>query len=186
MSFLRLSRGHVIAALAALALLLVMTMDWYTTSAGESFRRDEMLSQPDSDLGVEASDQLRERQEDADIQAQQEERIAWQPAGAIDWLVLIALIATVVAALAAAVLRASSRRYAPPLTPAVLAASLAMVAAALTVFRVIERSLTEPGAQIEAGVPLGLVCLGLIALGSARAARSEDRAEPAEPAGAAS
>ena len=38
MSFTRLSRGELLAMVAALALLLVMATDWYSTKRGEQAR----------------------------------------------------------------------------------------------------------------------------------------------------
>ena len=186
MNLFRLSRGHVVAAAAALVLLLVMAMDWYTTAQAEDLRRDESLLDPDAAAGPESAQIQRDLQDDARIGAEQQERIAWQPEGAIDWLVLLALVATVIAAVASAALRASNRRYEPPLTPALIAASLATVAAVLVVLGMIDRAGGEAGAEIAAGVPLGLLCLGAIALGSARAARSEQEPAGAEPVAAAS
>lgn len=186
MSLFRLSAGHVVAAVAALLLLLVMAMDWYTTDQGESLRRDESLSEPAPGTGVEQRDFERDQQNDLSIAAEQQESIAWQPDGTLGWLALLALVATVIAALAAAALRASNRRFEPPLTPAVITALLATVAAVLVVLGMIDR-VGNAGAEIGAGVPLGLLCLAGIAAGSARAARSEQRqAAGAEPAAAAS
>lgn len=185
MNLFRLSPGHVVAAVAALLLLLVMAMDWYTTDQGESLRRDEGLLEPDPGAGVEQQDIQRDLQGDASVGAEQQERIAWQPDGALGWLALLALVATVVAALAAAALRASNRRFEPPVTPAVVTASLATVAAVLVVLGMVDRA-GNAGAEIAAGVPLGLLCLAGIAVGSARAARSEQQPAAAEPAAAAS
>ena len=46
MNFSRLLRADVIAAVAALVLLFVMALDWYSADAGKEARRIEELSQP--------------------------------------------------------------------------------------------------------------------------------------------
>ena len=46
MTFTRLGRGDLLAMLAALALLLVMATDWYSTERGERARHDQSLILP--------------------------------------------------------------------------------------------------------------------------------------------
>ena len=177
MSFLRLSPGHVLAAAAALVLLAVMAIDWYSTDAGEEARRIEEI-QGDPEPGI-AGDVTREVTEEAAIQAEEEERTAWSAGDALDRAVLVLLLASVVLALAAAVLRAADRRYPPPLTPSLVAAGFAALAALLVTIRIVDVGAGQAGGAVEAGAPLGLLAVGAIALGSVLAARAEREPEPA-------
>lgn len=186
MSFARLLRADRVAMAAALALLLIMALDWYSTASGEEARRIEAISEPSGGAGGQVE---REVQEDARLIAEGEERNAWQVPGAFDRLILIGLLATIALAIAAAYLRAAARRFEPPLTPSALAA----VAATVTAVAVACRTLQEPGLDeattVEAGAPLALIALGVIALAARSAMGAEDNgtawAEPAaegEPA----
>jgi len=172
-SFLRLTRGDALAALAALALLMVMAGDWYTTAQGEESRRIERLAEPDGTEGPENQQIGREQQDEASRSAEEEEQNAWQADGAVDRLVLIACLATVALALLAAGLRALGRRYEPPFTPSGAVAVAALVALALLAFRMIERTAGEPGAAVAPGAFLAVAALGLVAFGGAVALRAE-------------
>jgi hypothetical protein len=173
-TFLRLSPGHVVAAVAALALLAIMAVDWYSTAQGESFRRDESLIEEDElEPGTQAFDTQQQLSEDASIQAEEEEQNAWTASDALDRAALVLLLASIVLALAAAALRAAGRRYPPPLTPSVAAAVAAGLAALLVAVRIVDVGSGEAGGAIEAGAPLGLVALAALALGSLLASRVE-------------
>lgn len=171
MTFLRLSPGHLTAAVAALALLAVMALDWYSTDFGEEARRIEEI-QGDPEPGI-AGEVTREVTEEASIQAEEEEQNAWTASGALDRAVLVLLLASVVLALMAAVLRAADRRYPPPLTPSLAAAASAAVAALLVAVRIVDVGAGEPGGAVKLGAPLGLLALGAIAIGSVLASRAE-------------
>jgi hypothetical protein len=165
----------VVAAVAALALLLVMALDWYSTAEGEEARRIEEI-QDEPEPGV-AGEVTREVTEEAAIQAEEEERTAWTAGDALDRIVLVLLLASVILALAAAVLRAADRRYPPPLTPSVVAAGLAAVATLLVAVRIIDVGAVEAGGAVEPGAPLGLLAVGAIAIGSTLAWRAEREPE---------
>lgn len=171
MTFLRLTRGHTIALVAGLVLMLVTALDWYTTAEGEESRRIQRIQEEPE--GAASGQVAREVEESAAITAETEERNAWDLAGPLDLLVLLGVLAAVAAAIATAALRAADRRYEPPLTPSVIAVVAAMVAALLLSFRLIQRQITESGAEIELGAPLALLALGAIAVGAAIAARAE-------------
>ncbi|CAN5682107.1 MAG: hypothetical protein H0W05_04455 [Thermoleophilaceae bacterium] len=175
MTFLRLSRGHVIAAVAALALLLAMgVIDWYSTVEGEEARRTEQITgEPAPGLQGEID---REVLESSSTLAEENEELAVFASDAADRIVLVLLLATVVLALAAAVFRAAGRRFPGPLPPSALAAILGAAAALAVTVRIIQVGAFESGGEIEAGAPLALVVLGVLAFGAARAARVE-RAE---------
>ena len=174
MTFLRLSRGHVIAAVAALVLLAVMAMDWYTTEEGEDARRTEQItgdpaSGPQGDIDrevLESSSTLAELNEDN----------AWEASEAADRIVLLMLLATIALAIAAAALRAADRRTPGPLAASTLAAGVAAVTALAVAIRIIDVGGSEVGGEVEVGAPLALLALGILAFGAARAARTE-RAE---------
>jgi hypothetical protein len=173
-TFLRLSPGHIVAAVAALVLLAIMAIDWYSTAQGESFRRDESLIQEDElEPGTQAFDTQQQLSEDASIQAEEEERTAWTASDALDRVVLVLLLASIVLALAAAFLRAADRRYPPPLTPSGVAAAAAALAALLVAVRIVDVGSGEAGGAVEAGAPLALVALAALAVGSVLASRVE-------------
>lgn len=173
MSFLRLTRGHLVAALAALALLVVMAGDWYTTAQGEESRRIERLAEPEGTEGPEEQQIGREQQDEASRSAEEEEQNAWQADGAVDRLVLIGCLATVGLALLAAALQALGRRYRPPSTPSGAVAFAALFTLGLLAFRMIERTASEAGAAVAPGAFLGISALGLVAFGGAVALRTE-------------
>jgi hypothetical protein len=174
-TFLRLTRGHVIAAVAALALLLTMSaLDWSTTDQGEEARRIQGI-QDEPEPGV-AGEVTRDVTEDARIVAEGEERTAFQPGSAIDWLALLALIASIVLALAAAALRAAGRTRGLPIGASVLTAGVGAVAAILVMIFIIQVGAFEAGGQVGIGAPIGLVLVGALTIGAALAARTE-RAE---------
>jgi hypothetical protein len=189
-TFLRLNRGDVIAAVAALGLLLFMAMDWYSTPAGESFRDTEELFDPDS-APQSAREGFRVEQEDARLAAEAEERNVWQVVfsgganGVIDAVILVLLVATAVTALMAAAFRAAERPYRPPRTPSALAAVLAAVTGLLVVYRMIQEPGLDQASVVKLGAPLGLLALGLILYGALEAVRIEadetetDEHEPA-------
>lgn len=180
MNFGRLLRADVIAAVAALVLLFVMALDWYSTVAGKEARRIQELSQPS---GAAAGEVEREVQESARFAAEDAEKNAWQVSGGIDRIILLGLLATFLLAIGSAYLRAAGRRFDPPSTPSALAA----VSATLTGVLVAYRSFQEPGLDeattVESGLPLALVVLGVIALSCRAAMREEERgtAWPDEP-----
>lgn len=171
MSFDRLLRADWVAMAAALVLLFVMAMDWYSTVSGEEARRIEAISDPSGGAGGEVERRL---QDDARLIAEGEERNAWQASGAIDRLILIGLLATVALAIASAFLRAAARRFDPPLTPIALAGVLAVVTALLVAYRTIQEPGLDAGTTVEAGAPLALVALGAIGLAARAAMRAEE------------
>jgi hypothetical protein len=187
----RLRAAHWAAFLAALALVFVTAMDWYSTTSGDEARRIEELADPEGAAGGEVE---RELQEDARVAAEGAEKNAWQADGVIDRVILVALLLTaalaVLAAFAARAPRARAERgrdaaahsgsdREPPRTPrgAIAPIGVAGIAAAVTALLVTYRIFEEPGfdaaTTIKAGAPLALVVLGVIALASAVALRTE-------------
>jgi hypothetical protein len=166
-SFSRLRVAHWIAFLAALALLFVTAMDWYSTTTGDEARRIEELAQPEGALSGEVE---REVQEDARVTAEGAEKNAWQVDAPIDRLILVGLLLT--AALVVLAAFAAARR---PESTGFMA--LAGVSATVTALLVTYRILQEPGfdasTTVKSGAPVALVVLGVIALCSAITLREE-------------
>lgn len=179
MTFLRLTPGHLIAMVAALALLLFMALDWYSTAEGESLRRDEsLLGEDQAEPGTLQLEAQQDLQAEASIQAEEEEQNAWTATDALDRIILVLLIASIVLALAAAVLRAAGRRSSSSLTPSLVAAGTAALAMLLVIVRIIDVGAAEPGGAVEAGAPLGLLAVGMVAFGSVLAFRAERAPAP--------
>ena len=76
---------HLVAFLAALALILAMSLDWYTTEQGEEFRRVE-----------ENAGGARQVEPDLDERAAQaaeaQEKTAWQADAFVDRLIVLACL----------------------------------------------------------------------------------------------
>jgi hypothetical protein len=175
MTFTRLGRGDLLAMIAALALLLVMATDWYSTKQGEQVRHDQGLVRPplNSADDPKVSTQLGEF---ADTQ----EKNAWQADGVIDRLILIGLVAAVALALVAAWARAADRRVRiGRWSPSAVASVVGLLTCAMLVYRILQPPGLNAAAVVKAGAPLGLLCIGLLTLGARVGARGE-RAERAE------
>jgi hypothetical protein len=173
----RLLRADVIAAVAALVLLFVMALDWYSTVNGKEARRIEQLSQPS---GGAAGQIEREVQETARFAAEDAEQNAWQVSGVIDRVILLGLLATFGLAIATAYLRAAGRRFRAPLSPSALTALAAVLTAALVAYRTIQEPGLDDATTVESGPPLALIVLGVIALASRSGMREEEALAPAE------
>lgn len=178
MTFLRLTRWHTLAGVAALALMLFLALDWSTTDLGESVRRDQdLLGEPENPSSDSAA-RIQELDEDASIAAEQEERNAWQAGDALDHVVLLALLTTAALAFAMTAARAAARRPSPGLSLSVVTAAAAAVGALLVMVWIVREGAVAVGGQVELGAPLSLVAAGLIGVGAGLAARAE-RAEAA-------
>ena len=185
MTFLRLTRGDLIAGVAALLLLLVMAMDWYGTKQGDEARRIQRLSEPEEFQGPEGRQVSSDVGQRAEERAEAEERNAWQASAFVDRLLLVTMLAAIAWALLAAALRAAGRRTTPPLTPSALAAGAALLGALLVVYRLMQKPGFDEAATIKPGAPLGLLTLGLLAYGAASALQAEEEGtawkEPGAP-----
>jgi drug/metabolite transporter (DMT)-like permease len=173
-SFARLRAWHWAAFLAALALLFVTAMDWYSTTSGEEARRIEELSDPEGAAGGEVE---REVEESARIAAEGAEKNAWQVDAPIDRLILVGLLLSaalaVVAAFAAAREPRGEGEGPRGLAPAGLAASVAAATALLVIYRILQEPGLDVSTTVKAGAPLALILLGVIALSGALTLRSE-------------
>jgi hypothetical protein len=171
MTFARVPAADLAAMACALLLLFVMGLDWYSTTAGDEARRIERFTEPQGALGGEVSRDVEERARES---AEDAERNALQVSGAIDRIILVGLLGTVILALAAGFLRAAGKRFEPPLTPSALAAVCACVTALLVAYRMIEQPGLDAGTTVKAGAPAALVVLGLTALICTAALRAEE------------
>ena len=167
MTFTRLGRGDLLAMLAALALLLAMATDWWTTKVGENARDIAGKIQPQIDRDTVPTESAKQN----DL-ADSQEKNAWQADAFIDRVILLALLAAAVLALVAAWARAANRSIGPP-SPSLLASAVGLAACALLVYRILQPPGLNEAAVVKAGAPLGLVCVGLLALGARVASRGE-------------
>jgi hypothetical protein len=170
-TFTRLSRGDLLAMVAALALLLVMALDWYTTAVGENARdvQEKVLPQ------ITREDPTVKR--DAAEAAETEEKNAWQVDALIDRVILLALLGAAVLALFAAWAKAAGRTIGPP-SPSALATLVGLLASALLVYRILQPPGLNAAAVVKPGAPLGLLCVGLLTIGARIATRGERAAPP--------
>ncbi len=166
MTFTRLSPGRVAALVAALALILLLAADWYTTEAGVEARRIERLQQVAPNGSPTADSLSADVQSQASAAAEEEESTGWQADGAIDRLILVLVLAAIGLTLVASFLVAAGR----PERLTTIAAPLALLGALLLLYRLLDPP--EPGGQVQIGLLGAVVALATIAAGSARALRA--------------
>ena len=160
MSFARLRASDWVAFLAALALLFVTAVDWYSTVRGEAAREFEQSAPT---RGEDA-----QLQADAAAAAESQERNAWQVDGGIDRLILVGLLGTTALAVYSAFTRASGRSGAGPIAATGLAAG---VTALLVLYRILQEPGFDEVTTVKIGAPLALAVLGVIAFACASALR---------------
>ena len=177
MTFLRLSRWDWLAFVTALALLFVMSLNWYSDKQGEECARVESLQTPTP--GVQGAEITRDVRHDAEACKAKHRRTAWQAGAFIDRAIMVVLLAAAFAAVAAAFFRAADRRVSG-LTPSALATGLGLLGALLVLYRILQPPGFNPAAVVKAGAPIGLACVGVLAI-AARAAMLEEKAAGEEP-----
>jgi hypothetical protein len=175
-TFTRLRAFDWVALVAALALLFVSAMDWYSTTAGNEARRIEGLSQPSGALGGEADRQL---QEEARTTAEGQEKNAWQASGGIDRVILVALLGTVALEILGAFARAAGCGSRAALPPSALAGLAGAVTALLVTYRIVREPGFDESTTVKVGAPLALIVLGVLALASAQSLRADEADEVA-------
>src|SRR3954454_5878410 len=144
-----------------------MAPDWYTDKVGEQDRFYQHDIIPGYDTNTEPS----QRQLEADA-ASKHEKNAWQASGAIDRVILLALLAAAGLAIAAAFLRAAGRDVGPP-SPSAIATLTGLFACVLIASRIIQPPGFNEAAVVKWGAPAGLLCAGLVAIGSRMATRAD-------------
>ena len=177
MTFLRLSRWDWLAFVTALALLFVMSLDWYSDKQGEECARVEGLQTPTP--GVQGAEITRDVRHDAEVCKAKHRKTAWQADGLIDRVILVVLLAAIFSAVEAAFLRAADRRLGS-LSPSALATGLGLLGALLVLYRILQPPGFNPAAVVKAGAPIGLACVGVLAI-AARGAMLAEQEAPAEP-----
>ena len=182
MRFECLAPGHVVAAVAALVLLLVMAMDWYGSTFADEARQIENSAKT---TGAEGGEPGRAVQQDAQRVIARDEKNAWQEKDTLDRVLLALLLLSVFVPLFAAGYRASGRRATPPLTPSSFAALLAAATAILVAYRIVNEPGDDTTTTVKLGAPLGLIALCVIGLGAVAAFRGESRWMEMRQAGAA-
>jgi hypothetical protein len=165
-SFARLGRWDWIAFVAALALMFTMSIDWYTTKAGEEFRRIEQNSSSNEQIQPTTNERAAEA-------AEKQEKNAWQADAFVDRLILIALLATFAAATLGAFLRAAARRVEPD--PIAVASLTGTAAAALIAYRMIQEPGLDAGSVLKVGAPLSLLAVGIVAFAARQSVLEQRR-----------
>lgn len=171
MTFARLRAVDLLAMLAALALLFVMALDWYSTKEGQDLRLQERRLDRVQQGGNSDLPQVRQETRAA---AEDQERNAWQEDRFVDRLILMVLLLTVILAVAAGCLRAAGRRFEPPWTPSAFAALAAATGALLVAYRIAQAPGDDRFAVIEIGPPLAVVVLVALGFCAASALRNEE------------
>ncbi len=77
-------------------------------------------------------------------------------------------------AVAGAWLRAAGRRFEPPSSPATATAVVATVTGLLVAYRIIQEPGFDETTTVQAGAPLALIVLGVVALASRESMRREE------------
>jgi len=168
MTFARLRAADWVALLAAVALLFVMALDWYSTKLGEEARRIERNQQ----TPTPGADEAQGQSEEAAISAEGQEKNAWQADGKIDRVILVMLLGTVALTALAAFLRSTGRHYDPPWSPSAIAAIAAAATALLVLFRIIQQGFDDL-TTVKVGGPLAIAVLGVLAFAAARGVKHE-------------
>lgn len=182
MTFQRLNRWDWLAFVAALALLLCMSFDWYSDAQGEQCRHDESLQQHAPKGGLPGDLIGRDLSRSARECAEKHEKNAWQASAVIDRLILLVLLGTIAAAVANAFLMAAGRRYDGRRSPSEIAAWAGLASALLVLYRILQPPGLNAAAVVKVGAPISLGLVGIVAIAS-RSASVAERPEP-EPAGA--
>lgn len=173
MTFARLNRGDVVAFVAALCVLLVLPLPWYSTKQAEQLRHDagQFVPQIDTQETPSLSQQARQA-------AAAQEKNAWRADGAVDRLLLVAILAAVVLTIGGAFARAAGWRPRSALTPSQLSSFAGLAAVALLVYRILEPPGLHAAAVVKAGPALALVCMGALTIGARVAAHGEAAERP--------
>ena len=172
MTFGRLRASDWVVFIAALALLFTTAADWYSTQAGDDARKVEQNATPAE--GDPTGQSQTEVENAARALAEGQEKNAWQEdAGTIDRVILICLLVTSALGVLAAFWRAAGREP-RGIGPYGWAGLMACVTALLVLYRIIQEPGFDETTTVQAGAPLALVVLAVIALASRESMRRED------------
>lgn len=166
----RLAPGHMVAVLAALGLLLVMTMNWYGSHQADLARQ---LTNGVNSLGGEAGQEQQAVKADAARIIARDEKTPFQERATVDRVLLVLLLLAVIFPLMAAVYRMAGRRPRPPWTPTAFAALAAVAAALLLAFRIVHQPGNNAVTTVKTAAPIAIGLLAIIGLGSVWAYRGE-------------
>jgi drug/metabolite transporter (DMT)-like permease len=174
----RLTRGHVVAAVAALALLIVMAMTWYGSQQADLARQ---LGNAANIGGAEAGETGRAVKADADRIVARDEKNPWQEQARVDRVLLALLLISVFLALLAAVVRAAGKGPAPPWTLSAFTALTAAATAVFLAFRIVNQPGNDAETTVKTGAFLGLLLVAVIGVGAASGFRTESESAEARP-----
>jgi hypothetical protein len=159
---------HFVAFLAALALILAMSTDWYTTEEGEEARRVQEQNER-----AAPSAQIPDVEEDAERVAENREKNAWQASALVDRLILIACLIAFVGAVASALMRSGGRRPEPPWVPSAIATIAGVAGTLLILYRMAQPPGLNDAAVVKAGAPFGLAAIGILTVAARLATLAE-------------
>lgn len=179
MTFLRLRRWDWIAFAAGLALILVMSLPWWSDKQGEECARVEQLQTPTP--GVQGAEITRDVKRDAQSCKAKHRKTAWQADGLIDRLIMVLLVAAAFFVVLGAFLRAADRRL-DQASPFAFATVIGLAAGLLVLYRILQPPGFNPGAVVKAGAPIGLAVVGVLTFAARWAVLSEREALAAGPA----
>lgn len=189
MSFERLTKGDAVAWVAALGLLLITALTWYSTQLGDAARQIQHdVNVPQGPIGSQVPSTIQQQAKEV---AQAQEKNLWQLHSGIDRLLLVVILAAALCAAFAAAMRVAARRYRGAFTPSAAAAFLAGLGALLVLYRLVNQPGDNQVTTVKSGPWLAFVALGLLCVGASLAWGAErdgsawkDEA-PATPEGAA-
>lgn len=179
MSYGRLTLGHWIAAVAAVVLLFAMGSDWYGTRFADQLRRDEgLIEAPPNQEGRAGRVLEYSIPPAAEAQEQNAWEAYWTPG--LDLILLALLVASVALGLLSAYLRAAGRRLEAPPSASALAAAAGLLAILGVLFRLVQQPGDDALTTVRPGAFVGLLALGALVFGAARAMKAEE-SEPTAP-----
>ena len=175
MTFARLRPSDWVVFVAALALLFTTAPDWYSTVSGDEARKIQENARPEE--GQASGQAEAEVEREAGVLAEGQEKNAWQQDGTLDRLIVILLLVTAAAGVAAGFWRASGRE-AKGLGPYALAGALATATALLVLYRILQEPGPDDITTVKAGAPVALAVLGVYAFACATSLREPEGTAP--------
>ena len=166
-------RGHAIALVGALALILVVgAVDWYGTELGDEAQRIEEAT--DDASGAEAGEVDRRLNEEGEFISDRETDKAWEADAVIDRVILGLLLLTILLTVATVLARSAGGRATKGLGPPGLSALAATIGAILVAYRIVQEPGLDEGTTVKIGPLLALFALAAIAIGMSSALRQDE------------